>query len=353
VHNASVTKNMTLLLAVEAILSPFQSVATDDMVVISELAGTTGGSMMEPNLFPGDVMPLGLLMYGMMLQSGNRASVAIAEHIASSATNFVRLMNQRAAELGMTRTIYGHPAGGCVSPPEDQLRLWNFARQYPLFREFTTATNFMGCGLFANSDIPKCYNQPKLATSNPPYPGLGGWKGGNGWLWWFNGDMNWTDAHAPAATSSLVSETTRLGRNLQVCIQQTGSRWGDHNRLMDYGYQKIFTPDFRSVAQALAIPSTNDFALTAVGGELAVFAFVQGTRVRISSFGINGEPRFDTFQFPQSHTIDDLPEGMRRLPASNIDAALLAPNPDAIADVVTARHDATGLRLELWRLGQN
>ncbi len=88
VHAASVTKTLTLLLAVDALEDGL--VALDDPVEIGELAANTGGSQMDPLLVLGDIVPLETLLYGMMIHSGNTASVAIGEHIAVNCAQCTR-----------------------------------------------------------------------------------------------------------------------------------------------------------------------------------------------------------------------------------------------------------------------
>lgn len=164
--------------------------------------------------------------------------------------------------------------------------------------------------------------------------------------------MNWPDIKAPPSSSTLVAETTRLGRTLHVCLQQTGDRWGDHDRLMTYGFRKLFTPDRRSNAQALNVYETNDLDLVIVGRELAVAAYTLGTSVRIASFDIgSGALRFTGFNFPKSHTINDLPLGDLVTPTTAIAAKRLAPNGDAAADIVVLHEQSNQLKFELFRIG--
>ena len=100
--NASTTKIMTALLTLE---QPDQDrYFTVDSDVI-QVEGTTMG------LQPGDSVTLHQLAAGMLLPSGNDAANAAAVEIAGSEEAFVRLMNQRAAELGLENTQYRNPSG--------------------------------------------------------------------------------------------------------------------------------------------------------------------------------------------------------------------------------------------------
>ena len=105
VYPASLTKIMTCLLALEnGNLSDVVTVsasALDDLDADSSVAG----------LQVGEQMTLENLLYCMMVVSGNDACNVIAEHIAGSITDFVRMMNQRAYELGCLNTHFSNPHG--------------------------------------------------------------------------------------------------------------------------------------------------------------------------------------------------------------------------------------------------
>lgn len=99
---ASITKIMTLLLTFEAIQEGKISLA--DQVTTSEYASSMGGSQVY--LAAGEVQTLDTMIKCIAVSSGNDASVAVAEHIAGSEAAFVALMNEKAAELGMTDTHF-------------------------------------------------------------------------------------------------------------------------------------------------------------------------------------------------------------------------------------------------------
>ena len=99
---ASITKIMTLLLTFEALEAG--KVSLTDQVTTSEHASSMGGSQVY--LAAGEVQTLDTMIKCIAVSSGNDASVAVAEFIAGSEEEFVRLMNERAAELGMTDTHF-------------------------------------------------------------------------------------------------------------------------------------------------------------------------------------------------------------------------------------------------------
>ena len=99
---ASITKIMTLLLAMEALAEG--DISLEDEVVTSEYASSMGGSQVY--LAAGEIQTLETLLKCIAVASGNDASVAVAEHIAGTEEAFVALMNKRAEQLGMKDTHF-------------------------------------------------------------------------------------------------------------------------------------------------------------------------------------------------------------------------------------------------------
>jgi hypothetical protein len=172
-------------------------------------------------------------------------------------------------------------------------------------------------------------------------------------LWWFNNGENWPDSVAFACSAALVSESSRLNRELHLCLQQTGDRWGDHDRLMDYGYQKLFTPDFRSVLNVPLAPMS-DFDLVTVSDQMALFAYVEGTGVSIRGRGFSP---VTVVALGQTNSILDLPAASSLAgPRREIDidvmfpAQGLSPGAGSMVDLVTARRVGSNLHLEAWKI---
>ena len=104
---ASLTKMMTSYI-VEYEISK-GNISEEDLVLISEKAWRTGGSRMF--IQEGTQVKVGDLLRGVIIQSGNDASVALAEHIAGSERAFADLMNQHARLLGMENTHFVNATG--------------------------------------------------------------------------------------------------------------------------------------------------------------------------------------------------------------------------------------------------
>jgi len=112
VEPASITKVMTSYVAAAELKAGKISAA--DLVTISENAWRSGGAGTDGST---SFMPLGSqvkfddLLHGMIVQSGNDASIAIAEHVAGSEEAFAALMNQYAQRLGMTGSHFVNAHG--------------------------------------------------------------------------------------------------------------------------------------------------------------------------------------------------------------------------------------------------
>ena len=99
---ASLSKMMTFLIAIEAINN--KEVSPQDIITVDKDIAKVRGSSYK--LKEGEKVPLIELMKGLMIVSGNDAAVAISKHIEKSEENFVKIMNKRAKEIGMTNTSF-------------------------------------------------------------------------------------------------------------------------------------------------------------------------------------------------------------------------------------------------------
>lgn len=141
---ASLTKLMTAYVIFDALGQG--QITLDEMVTISETAWRMEGSRMFVEV--GTRVSVQDLLLGMIVQSGNDASVALAEHIAGSEAVFAELMNQYASRLGMASTNFvnatGWPAENHYTTARDLAKLARaIVTEYPEYyrwyseREFT------------------------------------------------------------------------------------------------------------------------------------------------------------------------------------------------------------------------
>ncbi len=139
---------MTALLVIE--LADKQPEVLDEMIQFSMRADTTMGSTSD--LIAGEQVTVGELLYGLMLPSGNDASVAFAEHFGDRMrpdsqgpggyAGFVAAMNRRAQQLGLQQTRYANPHGltntAHRSSASDLARLARHALKQPLFQKIVS-----------------------------------------------------------------------------------------------------------------------------------------------------------------------------------------------------------------------
>lgn len=149
---ASITKIMTCHLVLK--LADEDPSILDETITFSEAADETSGSTSA--LKAGEQLPIRELLYGLMLPSGNDASVALAEHCGekwltkaegSGYERFIQEMNEEAARLGMANTGYENPHGltakGHRTTASDMAKLAVAAMRNDLFREIVATRQYV------------------------------------------------------------------------------------------------------------------------------------------------------------------------------------------------------------------
>jgi D-alanyl-D-alanine endopeptidase (penicillin-binding protein 7) len=134
---ASVTKLMTAMVVLDAGL-PMDEVISIDKEDIDTLKGTTS------RLRVGTRLPRGEMLRLALMASENRAASALARHYPGGLKTFVQRMNQKAYELGMTKTRFVDPTGlnsGNVSTAEDLVKMVRAAYEYEQIRQESTAVS--------------------------------------------------------------------------------------------------------------------------------------------------------------------------------------------------------------------
>lgn len=209
---ASTTKIMTALVAL--IAGDLRS-----LVTVGQKAGWTPGS--SAGLRPGDRLSLSELLQGLMLVSGNDASVAVAEHVAGSESGFVALMNRQAKEFGAFNTNFRNPHGlsalGHYTTAFDLALITRYALQYPQFARLVRTRQ---------EDLEWAEGERRAPIANT-----------NRLLWSFAGADGVKTGTTSEAGHCLVASATRDGRQLIAVILRSGDRWGDAAALLDYGFR--------------------------------------------------------------------------------------------------------------------
>ncbi len=232
IQPASITKLMTAYVVYNELKAGRLSM--NDMVTISEKAWRMGGSRMYLNV--GSKVPVHELLKGLIIQSGNDAAVALAEHVAGSEDAFVSLMNQYAEKLGMDHTHFvnstGWPNKAHLTTARDISKLvraiiHNFPNHYKLYAEKVFTYNHI-----------KQYNRNKLLWRDSSVDGL-------------------KTGHTESAGYCLVTSAKRAGTRLISVVLGTKSkkaRADVSQSLLNYGFRFFETHLLYKANVALAHP---------------------------------------------------------------------------------------------------
>lgn len=131
---ASISKLMTYLVMMDAVTDG--KISLDDDVVISGHAATTEGSKF--GLLSGETVKLSMLVKGMLVVSGNDCATAIAEHVGRTEDNFVKMMNEKASELGLLSASFVNPHGLPINDDETGQNHMSVSDIYKLVRHILT-----------------------------------------------------------------------------------------------------------------------------------------------------------------------------------------------------------------------
>lgn len=136
---ASITKVMTALVTLK-----YGNL--DDMVTVTSVVKDIEEGSSVCDIKEGDVLSLRQLLYGMMIASGNDASMMIAEHVGGSVSNFVALMNEEAQAIGATGTHYTNPHGltdaDHYTTVYDIYLIFQEALKYDVFQDIISRKNY-------------------------------------------------------------------------------------------------------------------------------------------------------------------------------------------------------------------
>lgn len=258
---ASTTKVMTALVTME-------NSSLEETTTVSEFASSVGES--SAWLDTGEVLTVEQLLYALMLQSGNDASVALAEHVAGSEDGFVEMMNARARELGLDHTSFANPHGldeeGHYTSARDLAEITARAMAIPEFREIVATESY---------DLPwPGHPFPRVMENHNKllkmYPAATGGKTG----------------YTARAGKCLVASAQKDGRELISVILNGGdSYWDQTISLMEYGFNYFSRVEFAYAGQPVARVEVGDFPrreVNAVGSQDLVFTV---RRDRLASYG--------------------------------------------------------------------
>lgn len=241
---ASTTKMMAGIVALE------RGALTDEIQVSKRAADTEGSSMY---LEAGERLTFEQLLYGMMLNSGNDATEAVAEYISGDTTRFVDLMNHKAETLGLKNTRYVTPHGlpdpGHYSSAYDLAQVARYALANPAFAEIASAKSFPVPG---NKRAPNrsLVNHNKLLRYFP-----GAWGGKTG--------------YTIAAGKCFVGSAKRDGRYVIEALLSAPDCWADAEKLLNYGLDAFTSEPLAASGQAIADAKVEGGARASVKAVLA------------------------------------------------------------------------------------
>ena len=212
---ASLTKMLTSYVIANELANG--GISLDEMVTISKKAWRMQGSRMFIEV--GKKVSVENLLKGIIIQSGNDATVALAEHVAGSEETFADLMNQHAAELGMVDSHFvnstGLPNKNHYTTPGDMAKL---ARA--LIKNFPEHYKWYSTKEFKFNKI-KQYNRNKLLWRNKFVDGI-------------------KTGHTDSAGYCLVASAKRDGMRLISVVLGTRSeeaRAAESQKLLSYGFR--------------------------------------------------------------------------------------------------------------------
>lgn len=230
VEPASITKVMTSYVVFTELAEG--NIQLDDLVDVSENAWRTGGSRMF--IEPGMEVTIEQLIRGMVIQSGNDASVALAEHLAGTEEAFAGLMNHYAAQLGMENSNFINATG---LPHEDH---YTTARDVAilsaaLIRDFPDLYTLYSEKEYSFNNI-RQHNRNNLLWRDPAVDGL-------------------KTGHTQAAGYCLAASAKRDGMRLISVVlgsASESSRVAESQSLLNYGFRFFETVQLYKAGQELA-----------------------------------------------------------------------------------------------------
>ena len=208
---ASITKIMTAILAIE-------SDRLEEEVTVGEEVLTMYGSNIYIEL--GEKMKLLDMVYGLMLRSGNDAAIVIAYFIGGSEENFVKMMNDKAKEIGMTNTVFNNPHG-LDEVTQNKSTAYDMALLSSYASHNETYMKIVGTKKYSVQTDKKSYlwyNRNKLLGS---YSYATGGKTG----------------YTPSAGRTLVTNASHNNLNLTAVTLNDGNEYISHETMYNYGFE--------------------------------------------------------------------------------------------------------------------
>ena len=302
VEPASLTKLMTAYLVFDALKA--KKLTLTQTMPVSERAWKMPGSRMF--IDPKMQVPVEDLIKGMIVQSGNDATVALAEGVGGSVERFVQLMNDQAKALGLKNTGYKNPEGlteaGHTTTARDLATLaTRLMHDFPEYVHYYTIKKYRYPGTPASNDS----NRNLLLFRDPTVDGL-------------------KTGHTKAAGYCLVATAKRDFPNLQgrrlvsvvLGASSEAARANESQKLLNWGYTAYEAVKLFDAGKPVATPKvwkgkTNELKLGR--NEPIVVAVPSGTAAQVKTEIARPEPLIAPFRQGQAVATLKVKQGEQQL----------------------------------------
>ena len=238
IEPASLTKIMTAYLTFAAVKD--KKLDLNQMVNVSTHAWKVDSSSSKMFIDPATPVKVNDLLYGLMVQSGNDAAVALAEAVAGDESAFVVMMNREAQRMGLTSTHFANPHG--LPSPENYSTAQDLSvlakhviQDYPEFYKIDSVKSFTYNKITQQ-------NRNRLLWLDPTVDGM-------------------KTGHTEAAGYCMIASAKRPNgtgeRRLISVVLGTSSdqvRTQESQKLLNWGFQNFDTVKLYSKGQAIATP---------------------------------------------------------------------------------------------------
>jgi D-alanyl-D-alanine carboxypeptidase len=234
----STTKLMTAIIAVE------HGNLNQKVTITSPIEHDIQQLSADSSLFgmkQGQTYTLRELLYGLLLDSGNDAAVAIADAVSGNEASFVALMNAKARQLGLLDTQYTNPHGlldpNQYTSARDLAILGKYALSNPIIQQISGTQTY---------NMPQNSGHPERTLYND-----------NQFLWWYPGVDGGKPGYDGASDFVQVISATRNHHHLIAVVMHTNNWWTDERDLLNWGFDDFTWVSPYIVDQQHPIPYDN------------------------------------------------------------------------------------------------
>ena len=302
VEPASLTKLMTAYLVFDSLRA--KKIDIQQTLPVSERAWKMGGSRMF--IDPTMKVPVEDLIKGMIVQSGNDATVALAEGVGGTVERFVELMNAQAKALGMTATAYKNPegltqAGHTTTARDLSILASRLMRDFPEYVPFYAIKKYRYAGTPATNDS----NRNLLLFRDPSVDGLKtGFTDAAGYCMVATARRNFPNlAVAGAAAGSAEAAGGRRLLSIVLGAASENARANESQKLLNWGFTAYEAVKLFDGNQPVATPAVwkgKEPVIRLGRPEMVVVAVPTGSAARIKTMIARPDPLVAPFSKGQS-----------------------------------------------------